>query len=124
MDAFSLSLIYATQGISKRNEILLAIIVGLFHFFMPLLGLFFGSIIMRYLTFDLNLIVGIIFSIIGLEMLFSKENNHQKITINLLGFLFFSLSVSIDSLTTGIGLSAMSNNYLIVVSAKAYVLVA
>ena len=36
MDAFSLALIYGTCNMGKRNELLLAIIVGLFHFFMPL----------------------------------------------------------------------------------------
>ena len=41
MDAFSLALIYGTYGLSRRNEIILSIIVGLFHFFMPLVGLFF-----------------------------------------------------------------------------------
>ena len=32
MDAFSLALIYGTYGMSKKNEILLAVIVGVFHF--------------------------------------------------------------------------------------------
>lgn len=114
MDAFSLSLIYGTGGITQKNKIILSTIVGLFHFFMPLLGLFFGSIIMKYLIIKVNLVVGIIFGIIGLEMLFSKENNDLKILTNILGFLFFGLSVSIDSLTTGIGLSAISKNYIMV----------
>lgn len=116
MDAFSLALIYGTHGLSKKNEFLLSIIVGLFHFFMPLLGLFFGSIIMNYLVFNVNLIVGIIFGIIGLEMLLSKEEKQTKVLVNPLGFFFFGLSVSIDSLTTGIGLSAISHNYIGVAS--------
>lgn len=114
MDAFSLALIYGTMGISSKNKITLSIIVGLFHFFMPLLGLFFGSIIMNYLIINVNLVVGIIFGIIGLEMLISKEKEEIKILNNILGFLLFGLSVSIDSLTTGIGLSAISNNYIAV----------
>lgn len=32
MDAFSLSIIYGMQGISKKNEIILSIVVGMFHF--------------------------------------------------------------------------------------------
>lgn len=114
MDAFSLALLYGTNNIGKKNEIMLSIIVGLFHFFMPLLGLFFGNIIMNYIIIDINIVVGIIFSLIGLEMLFSKENNDLKILTNIFSYLFFGLSVSIDSLTTGIGLSAISNNYIMV----------
>ena len=72
MDAFSLSLIYGTQGISKRNEILLSIIVGIFHFFMPLMGLLFGNIITSYYEFNLDMFVGIIFIIIGIEMIVSS----------------------------------------------------
>ena len=40
-----------------------------------------------------------------------KEEEHN-IVINFFGFLLFGLSVSIDSLTTGIGLSIINNNYL------------
>ena len=43
IDAFSLALIYGTQGISKRDKIILAIIVGMYHFIMPLIGLSIGS---------------------------------------------------------------------------------
>ena len=113
MDAFSLSLIYGTYGLSKKNQLLLALIVGIFHLVMPLLGLGFGNIIMNYLIFNVNWVVGIIFFIIGLEMLISsKKEEEVKVLISFLGFLFFGLSVSIDSLTTGIGLSAISNNYI------------
>ena len=51
MDAFSLSLIYGTQNIGKKNEIMLTIIVGLFHFFMPLLGLNIGNFLLVYFVF-------------------------------------------------------------------------
>lgn len=117
MDAFSLSLIYGTYGLSKKNQFLLAGIVGMFHFVMPLLGLGFGNFIMNYLIFNVNLVVGILFLVIGIEMLISsKKEEEVKLLISLIGFLFFGLSVSIDSLTTGIGLSAISRNYVGVAS--------
>lgn len=113
MDAFSLALIYGTYGLSKKNELLLSGIVGIFHFVMPLLGLFFGSIVMKYFIFNVNLVVGFIFGIIGIEMLLSvKKEEEVKILVSLIGFLLFGLSVSLDSLTTGIGLSAISHNYI------------
>lgn len=117
MDAFSLALIYGTYGLSKKDEVLLSVIVGVFHFVMPLLGLFFGSIIMKYFVFNVNLVVGIIFGIIGIEMLISvKSEEDVKVLVSWVGFLFFGISVSMDSLTTGIGLSAISKNYLGVAS--------
>ncbi len=113
MDAFSLSLIYGTQNIDRRNKILLAIVVGLFHFFMPLIGLLFGSVIFRYLLVNVNILVGIIFGVIGIEMIISGvKDKDEKLLISVVGFLLFGLSVSIDSLTTGIGLNAINNNYL------------
>lgn len=113
MDAFSLALVYGMYGMSKNNKALLAVIVGLFHFFMPLLGLGLGSLLMRYFIFDLDLVVGLIFLIIGVEMIISARKDEKvKILISLIGFLLFGLSVSIDSFTTGIGLSVISKNYI------------
>ena len=113
MDAFSLALAYGTCGISLKNKIILASVVGIFHFIMPLLGLFIGSVIIRYFVFSLDLIVGIIFLIIGIEMIVSGLRAEEvKIHNSWFGYLLFGLSVSIDSFTTGIGLSVISNNYV------------
>ena len=114
MDAFSLSLIYGTYSLSKKEIYLLSGIVGVFHFFMPLLGLFFGEFVSRFLFFNIDFIVGIIFGIIGIEMVVSsfKDDDNVNFMVNVIGFLFFGLSVSIDSFTIGIGLSLISNNYL------------
>ena len=113
MDAFSLSLIYGTYGLSKSSVTMLSLDVCVFHFFMPLLGLLFGGIIVKYFVFDLSIMVGIIFMIIGIEMLVSvKKDEEVKILIGFLGYLLFGLSVSVDSFTTGIGLSVISSNYI------------
>ena len=113
MDAFSLALIYGTYGINKKNMLLLASIVGLFHFFMPLFGLGIGSVINTFLNFDIGIVVPIIFGIIGVEMIISSiKNEDVNVLVSLVGFFLFGLSVSIDSFTTGIGLSVISNNYI------------
>ena len=117
MDAFSLALLYGTYGLSKKDELMLSTIVGLFHFFMPLIGLLFGNVIFRYLVVDSNFVVGIIFGLLGIEMFISSFRSEEvKILIGFVPFLLFGLSVSIDSLTTGIGLSSISDNYLMVSS--------
>jgi len=113
MDAFSLSLIYGTQNISNKNKIILSLTVGVYHFFMPLLGLLLGNVITKYLFFNINILVSIIFFVIGIEMIISNLKNKQdKFFLNLLGFFIFGFSVSVDSFTTGIGLNVINSNYL------------
>ena len=112
MDAFSLALVYGTYGLSSKSKLILSVIVGCFHFFMPLIGLVCGNLLMKYLIVDIHVIVGIIFGIIGIEMILSSLKNEEvKVLVSMVGFLLFGLSVSIDSFTTGIGLSAISSNY-------------
>ena len=113
MDAFSLSLAYGMYGFSWKREVLLSCIVGVFHFLMPMLGFFFGNMIVKYFIFNLNLLVGVIFLIIGIEMIVSfKKDSSIRIIDSLSSFLLFGLSVSIDSFTTGIGLVVISKNYI------------
>lgn len=113
MDAFSLALIYGTYGLSKKEISLLSCFVGIFHFFMPLLGLWFGNILTSYFVFDLEFVVGIIFLVIGGGMVISSNSDDEvKILNGIFSYLLFGLSVSIDSFTTGIGLSVISKNYI------------
>ena len=49
MDAFSLSLIYGTLNLKPRMQKLMSIMVGIFHFLMPLLGYQIGELILTYL---------------------------------------------------------------------------
>ena len=43
MDAFSLAIAYATNGISMKKTIMLSMSVGLFHYAMPLIGSIVGK---------------------------------------------------------------------------------
>lgn len=114
MDAFSLSLLYGTEGINRKDKVLLSIIVGIYHFIMPLIGLNIGSYITSRIIINTNILVGIILSIISIEMIISSfKEKEEKFLLSLPGYLLFGLSVSIDSLTTGIGLPAITNNYIL-----------
>lgn len=113
MDAFSLSLIYGTQNINNKNKFILSIIVGLYHFFMPLLGFNFGSIITKYLIFDINYLVSVIFFIIGIEMIVSNyRRKDETLLLTIPGYLMFGFSVSVDSFITGLGLNVINSNCL------------
>lgn len=111
MDAFSLALIYGTQGIAKKDKLLLSLIVGVYHFIMPLIGVIIGNLITSKILINTNILVGIILSLIAVEMIISsfKETNN-KFLLTFPSYLIFGLSVSIDSLTTGIGLSLITKN--------------
>ena len=72
MDAFSLALIYGTQGINKKDKIILSLIVGIYHFVMPLIGLSIGIYITNKLIINASILVGIILCLIAIEMIISS----------------------------------------------------
>lgn len=114
MDAFSLSLLYGTEGIKKKDKIIVSVIVGIYHFIMPLIGLKIGTLITSKLIINTNILVGFILSLIAIEMIVSSfKNKEEKFLFSISGYILFGLSVSIDSLTTGIGMSAITNNYIL-----------
>ena len=112
MDAFSLALIYGTQGLKNKDKIILAIIVGAYHFFMPLIGLSIGSFITSKLIINTNILVGIILSLIAIEMIISSfKEKEEKILLSIVGYVVVGLSLSIESLTAGIGLPAITTSF-------------
>ena len=115
MDAFSLSIVYGTVGFSLYKRILLSFVVGIFHFFMPIIGFLFGSYIQQYFIISTDIFVGVIFGLIGIEMLLSlKEENRDILFFNKIWeYFIFGFTVSLDSLTTGIGLSMITRHYVI-----------
>ena len=48
MDAFALALSYGIKDIKLKNVIITAITVGIFHFFMPLIGNYVGISLFEY----------------------------------------------------------------------------
>ena len=113
MDAFSLALIYGIQGMNKKQKLLLSIIVGIYHFIMPLIGLSFGTILNNINIISIDIIASLILIYIGIDLIISNRKKEDRLEITKIGFIIFGLSVSLDSLTVGIGLKAITNNYLI-----------
>ena len=113
MDAFSLALIYGIQGMNKKQKLLLSIIVGIYHFIMPLIGLSFGTILNNINIISIDIIASLILVYIGIDLIISNSKKEDRLELTKIGFIIFGLSVSLDSLTVGIGLKAITNNYLI-----------
>lgn len=114
MDAFSLSLLYGTLGLRKNVIRAISLTVGIFHFFMPLFGFFFGDILSFFLTFNANLLVGAIFIILSVQMLFSLKKEEEVLEISsFLSYLLFGFTVSVDSFSVGIGIGSLNGKIIL-----------
>lgn len=111
MDAFSLSLAYGTLGIDKNKIIFVSLIVGLYHFFMPILGMIVGKKIINLLPISPSTFVFIVLFLIGIEMIIEsfKEEHVIKI-LKFFEILLFGFAVSIDSFSVGLGLKTIYDN--------------
>lgn len=114
MDTFSLSLSIGSFDISKKKMLILSSIIGIMHFFMPLLGNIFGKKIIMFLNIKANFLLGIILLFIAVEMIIDLIKKEDKFfSLNLFNMVLISISVSLDSLSTGFGLSAITKDILV-----------
>ena len=114
MDAFSLAILYGTLNITKKDILLLSITVGIYHFIMPQIGNLFGILILKIIKIETNIIVALIFTIIGIQMiveLFKEEKETFPLKISQM--ILFGFAVSIDSFSVGIGLNAITNKNIL-----------
>ena len=114
MDAFSLALAYGTISMTKKEVKLLSSIVGVYHFFMPILGMLTGNFIFDILHINKDLIVLIIFVFIGINMIIESFKKEEKIKrMKIFEMIFLGFAVSIDSFSIGIGINNVSNNFIL-----------
>lgn len=114
MDAFSLSLAYGTLGLSKKETFELSFIVGIYHFFMPIIGIFLGSILLNIIHIKPDIVVFIVLLFIGIQMIIESFKEEERIEpMSKMELLLFGLAVSIDSFSVGIGLNTITNNYVL-----------
>ena len=113
MDTFSLSLAYGTLNMPSKQKYMLSVVVGCFHFFMPLIGLAIGSYILNFIKINPEIIVGIILIFIGFQMIAEnlKEDNEIK-SMKIIDLFLFAFAVSVDSFSVGLTLNMVSENYL------------
>jgi len=105
MDAFSLSLAYGTLDFSETKKRRLALSVGVFHFVMPILGMAVKHYLELLFHMSLDIVTFVLFVYIGITMLKdSKDDSNMAIDMGIKDILLFSLAVSIDSFTAGIGI--------------------
>ncbi len=116
MDTFSLSLGIGTGNISRKRCLFFSLLVGIMHFIMPLIGNIIGNKIVSIFMLKSNFLLGIILIYLAITMFIEiiKPDEKPK-NMNIINMFLFALGVSIDSFSTGIGLSAITNNMLLAV---------
>ena len=117
MDAFALAIAYGIEKVKSKNIIITAIIVGLFHFFMPLIGNYLGISLFEYTIIKPRYVLFLVFLILSIDMFMHFFEEKPKIgPLNMIGTLLFALSVSFDSFSVGIGINYIYDNILIITS--------
>ncbi len=112
MDTFSLSLSLGTI-IREKNVKIIPFVVGIFHFFMPLLGGLLGLKLIRIFNLASHVLLGAILIFLSINLAFHYFKDEElKINLNFWGIILFALSVSVDSFTVGMGLTAITSRFL------------
>ncbi len=116
MDTFSISLGLGISNLGKRKMLFFPILVGSFHFMMPLLGNYLGIYLSNLFNLNTHFLLGIILIYLALAMIIEALKQENKKIINTIELIILAITVSIDSFSTGIGISALSSNILLCVS--------
>ena len=101
IDAFTVAISYGTVINKKSEKILMTLLIGSFHFILPLVGDYLANVIKDSIIVNTRYIVLIIFIILIIEMI--KDNDNKKISKNnFITIIIISIIVSIDSFSIGL----------------------
>lgn len=111
MDTFSLSLGVGMFNTSNKKALKLAIIVGIMHFVMPMLGSIIGEKLIQLFELQCDILLGIILILIAIQMTIDIiKHDEEHFNLNLPGMFLFAIGVSLDSFSVGLGLKAITDN--------------
>lgn len=120
MDAFSIGVGIGIKQLKWQRNLLFAILVGVFHILMPLIGYMMGKVIGGWLEEVAVIIGGCLLCLLGLQMIYKcvrvEETSFEEESLTFVGLLLFAISVSMDSLSVGLSLGLFQVNYLLAVS--------
>jgi len=106
MDAFSVGLGMGMYQLRLRQIFKIGIMIGIFHIWMPLVGMVAGKFLSETFGTLATYLGGLLLIILGLQMIWSslKKDEGSVIKPEGFGLLVFALSVSLDSLSVGLSL--------------------
>ncbi|HHY20295.1 MAG TPA: hypothetical protein GX525_00100 [Bacilli bacterium] len=119
LDAFSISLGMGMLGLSHYRMAKISVTVGLFHLFMPLLGILLGKLVSQYVGVLATVLGGLMLLVLGSSMFFSsfRQDDMTYMKPVGVGLLIFSLSVSVDSFSAGLSLGILGARTVVTIVA-------
>lgn len=116
MDAFSVGLGMGMFRLTKRHIFKIGVTIGLFHVWMPLLGMVAGRFLSEQFGAIAGYIGGLLLILLGVQMIWAsfKEDETSVITPVGKGLFIFALSVSLDSFSVGLTLGIYGARTLLV----------
>lgn len=115
MDTFALSIFLGTI-VNKKQGLMLIIFVGLFHFFMPIMGSILGYKIGNIISINGDLIYGIILLLLSLQIFISLYKEEEIPNLQTFEIILLAYGVAIDSFSIGFGLSFSNNDSILLSS--------
>lgn len=110
---------------SKKIFFRLSLIIGLFHFMMPIIGSLFSALLINYISEYATYLSAAIFALLGFKMI--KEgfvSEPPQIVINLSKAILLSYALSIDALAAGFSLTLVKESFSIYVISLLFAVVA
>ncbi|WP_175637785.1 manganese efflux pump MntP [Metabacillus schmidteae] len=106
MDAFSVGLGMGLIRLRFRQILYIGITIGIFHIWMPLVGMLIGRLLSDTFGTIATLLGGTLLILLGIQMVFVsfKKDEDPLITPVGFGLIVFALSVSLDSFSVGLSL--------------------
>jgi manganese efflux pump family protein len=106
MDAFSVGLGMGLIRLRMRQIFYIGITIGVFHIWMPLVGMLIGRLLSDTFGTIATLLGGTLLILLGIQMIFAsfKKDDDPLITPVGFGLIVFALSVSLDSFSVGLSL--------------------
>ncbi|KIY22478.1 MULTISPECIES: manganese efflux pump MntP [Mesobacillus] len=116
MDAFSIGLGMGMYRMTKGHIFKIGVTIGLFHVWMPLLGMVAGRFLSEQFGTIAGYLGGLLLIVLGIQMIAAsfKEEETSLITPVGKGLLIFALSVSLDSFSVGLTLGIFGAKTLLV----------
>ncbi|HET7657810.1 MAG TPA: manganese efflux pump MntP family protein [Bacillales bacterium] len=106
MDAFSVGLGMGMLELRLKRIFKIGIVIGLFHVFMPLIGMLIGDYLSDHFGRIAAMAGGILLLLLGAQMIYTSISNKEERLVAPIGFglFLFAFSVSLDSFSVGLSL--------------------
>ncbi|MFZ7104906.1 MAG: manganese efflux pump MntP family protein [Peptococcaceae bacterium] len=120
IDAFSLSIGIGLSGVRRSQIYLVSTVVAVFHIFMPLIGLYLGQVLGKFVGPIASILGAVVLIVIGIHTLwenfkppagtrnFSSGGFDAIAVSHPVSLMLMAASVSLDALTVGLGLGVIN----------------